>query len=56
VQTGAGGQIIYNQKDSEPLEWPFNMRDEFLIGLGERYGVFTRNQFVTQVNMQKQTA
>lgn len=56
VQTGAGDQIIYDKDNSQPLEWPFNMRDEFLIGLGKRYGVFTRDQFVTQVNMQKQTA
>lgn len=56
VQTGAGDQLIYD-RNSQPLEWPFNMRDEFLIGLGERYGLFTRDQFVTQVTtMQKQTA
>lgn len=55
VQTGAGDQIIYN-KESQPLEWPFNVRDEFLIGLGEAYGIFTRDQFLTQVNMTKKTA
>lgn len=55
VQTGAGDQIIYN-KESQPLEWPFNVRDEFLVGLGEAYGVFTRDQFVTQVNMTKKSA
>lgn len=52
VQTGAGDQIIYD-RNSAPLEWPFSVRDEFLIGLGKSYGVFTRDQFVTQVNMQK---
>lgn len=52
-ETGAGDNIIYDKNDSQPLEWPFNMRDEFLIGLGERYGIFTRDQFVTQVNMKK---
>jgi hypothetical protein len=52
-QTGAGDDIVYD-KSSQPLEWPFNMRDEFLIGLGEAYGVFTREQFLTQYNMQKQ--
>lgn len=52
-ETGAGDNIIYDKK-SQPLEWPFNMRDEFLIGLGEAYGVFTRDQFVTQVNTTKQ--
>jgi hypothetical protein len=46
VQTGAGDQIVYNKKDSIPLEWPFNMRDEFLVGLGRRYSIFTREQFL----------
>jgi hypothetical protein len=52
-QTGAGDDIIYGT-GGQPFEWPFNMRDEFLIGLGEAYGVFTREQFLTQYNMQKQ--
>jgi hypothetical protein len=52
-QTGAGDDIVYSDT-SQSLEWPFNMRDEFLIGLGEAYGVFTREQFLTQYNMQKQ--
>lgn len=55
VQTGAGDQIIYD-KSSQPLEWPFNVRDEFLIELGVAYGAFTRDQFLTQVNMTKKTA
>lgn len=52
VQTGAGDQIIYDES-SDPLEWPFSLRDEFLIGLGERYGLFTRDQFVSQFSMSK---
>lgn len=54
VETGAGDQIVYDKDKSQPLEWHFNMRDEFLIGLGEAYGVFTRDQFITQINLQKQ--
>lgn len=57
VQTGAGDMLIYDQKNSMPLEWPFNVRNEFLIELGARYGVFTRDQFVSQISaQQKQTA
>lgn len=51
-QTGAGDNLIYDSKNSQPLEWPFNMRDEFLIGLGERYGVFTRDQFIFSTQKQ----
>jgi hypothetical protein len=50
-QTGAGDNIIYNP-ESQPLEWPFNMRDEFLIELGARYGVFTRQEFLYSVSQQ----
>lgn len=50
-QTGAGDNLIYSQQ-SRPLEWPFNMRDEFLIGLGERYSVFTRQEFLYSVSQQ----
>lgn len=53
VQTGAGDQIIYNSKNSEPLEWPATVRGEFLIELGISYGLFTRDQFVTQATQQQ---
>jgi hypothetical protein len=57
VQTGAGDMLIYDKKNSDPLEWPFNVRDEFLILLGERYSIFTRDQFVSQIlEQQKKTA
>lgn len=46
VQTGAGDQIIYDTS-SKPLEWPETMVDEFVIRLGERYGLYTRDQFVS---------
>jgi hypothetical protein len=53
VQTGAGDLIQYNQQQSTPLEWPASLRDEFLIQLGERYGLFTRDAFVSQVAAQQ---
>jgi hypothetical protein len=57
IDTGAGDDIIYDQKKSQPLEWPGNLRDEFLINLGERYGLFTRDSFVSNMTaQQKQTA
>jgi hypothetical protein len=53
VQTGAGDQIIYDQKNSKPLEWPATVRNEFLIELGMSYGLFTRDTFVSQVTQQQ---
>lgn len=57
VETGAGDAIVYNKDESQKLEWPATVRNEFLIRLGESYGVFTRDQFVTGVaQQQKMTA
>lgn len=57
TDTGAGDDLIYNAENSQPLEWPENLRKEFIIRLGERYGLFTRDQFVSNVvAQQKQTA
>jgi hypothetical protein len=57
VQTGAGDQIIYDANASVKLEWPATVRNEFLIRLGESYGIFTRDQFLTGIaNQQKLTA
>lgn len=57
LQTGEGDEIVYNKTGSQPLEWPENVRNEFLIELGSRYGLFSRDQFVSQVTaQQKQTA
>jgi hypothetical protein len=56
IDTGAGDDIVYD-KSSQPLEWPGNLRDEFLINLGERYGLFTRDEFLGRaIAQQKQTA
>lgn len=53
VQTGAGDQIIYDVNKSTPLQWPTTMINEFLIRLGERYGFFTRDQFMAQAATQQ---
>lgn len=53
TQTGAGDQIIYDKNNSKPLEWPNNLRNEFVCRLGVRYGLFTRDAFVANIaNMQ----
>lgn len=57
LKTGAGDQIIYNKSNSTALPWPNTIRNEFLIGLGESYSYFTREQFWAQFNNQeKKTA
>lgn len=55
VQTGAGDQIIYNATTSIPLQWKPSMIDEFVIRLGERYGIFTRDQFLFQAARAEKT-
>lgn len=52
-QTGAGAQIIFDEKKSVNLSWPVTIKNEFIIRLGEAYGIFTREQFLTSVNAQK---
>lgn len=57
IQTGAGDQIIYDKTNSKPFQWPDTVRNEFIIRLGEAYGLFTRDAFVSQVTtQQKMTA
>jgi hypothetical protein len=53
IQTGSGDQIIYDKSNSKPLEWPSTVRNEFLAQLGERYGAFTRDQFIAQFSTQQ---
>lgn len=56
IDTGSGDVIVYDQGKSQPLEWDGSLRDEFLINLGERYGLFTRDQYVSNIAaQQKQT-
>lgn len=57
LQTGAGDQIVYDVNRSKPLMWPTTMIYEFLVRLGERFGAFTRDQFMVQFStQQKRTA
>lgn len=53
IETGAGDQIVYNKSLSKPLTWPINVKNEFIIQLGEAYSYFTREQFWAQFNNQK---
>ncbi len=55
LETGDGDQIIYNKQQSKQLLWPSTLINEFVIRLGERYGLFTRDQFMTQYNSQKKS-
>lgn len=52
-QTGGGAQIIFDQGKSEDLSWPVTVKNEFIVRLGEAYGIFTREQFLTSVSAQK---
>lgn len=53
VQTGAGDQLIYDKNNSQPLEWPASMKNEFIIELGISYSLFTRDQFINQAAIQQ---
>ncbi len=53
VQTGQGDQIIYNQTASQPLNWPETVKPEFIWRLGEIYGAFTKDQFLTAFSSQQ---
>lgn len=56
TNTGAGDFLIYDDAKSEKLEWPETIINEFVWRLGERFGLFTRNQFISAAaNQQKQT-
>lgn len=51
--SGLGDQIVYNESASEKLEWSEITKNEFLIRLGEKYGLFTRDQFMTSFSTQQ---
>jgi hypothetical protein len=53
VQTGDGDYLIYDAVNSVPLQWSENVAPEFLMELGERFGLYTRDQFLTQAMMAK---
>ena len=48
LQTGSGDQIVYNIKKSTQLQWASTLMDEFLWRLAERFGITTKDTFLTQ--------
>ena len=57
LQNGSGDAIIYNKAASQPLEWPYTVKNEFLSLLKDYYISFTRDSLFQQINQsQKQTA
>ncbi len=48
LQTGSGDQIIYDIKKSTSLQWNTTLINEFLWRLAERFGITTKDQFLTQ--------
>jgi len=53
LQTGAGDYLIYNAATSIPLQWDASLVPEFLIELGQFYGLYTRDAFVSQISSQQ---
>ncbi len=53
IQTGSGDMIIYNSNSSEKLEWPEQMRNEFLEELKKWYIQFTRDQNFSNISAQQ---
>ena len=49
VETGAGDLIVYNKNASGVFKFPSTMINDFLWRLGETYGIFTKDQFLTQI-------
>lgn len=55
TQTGAGDQIIYNSSTSVKLQWPEQVRNEFLDELVNWFTMYTRDQLGNSINLsQKQ--
>lgn len=50
-QTGAGDQIVYNPTASIPLQWPEQMRKEFVDELINYYMTFIRDQVGNSINL-----
>ncbi len=54
---GSGDAIIYNKAASQPLEWPYTVKNDFLSALKEIYIGYTRDGLFQQItSAQKQTA
>lgn len=48
--TGAGKQIIFDKNKSSDIPFPQTLKNEFIVRLGEAYGLFTRDQFMVSFN------
>lgn len=55
-QTGQGDVVIYDAGASDPLEWSETAKNYFLCELGIKFGMFTRDQFMTQISIQQKQA
>ena len=53
IQTGSGDQLIYDKKNSEPLQWPEQMRKEFLEELKGWYLNYTQNWLGSNIASQQ---
>lgn len=53
LNTGAGGQIVYDAKNSQKLEWGVNLKNEFVGRLLEKFGIVTRDQFIEQYSLHR---
>ena len=52
-QYGNGDEVIYNQSLSTPIMFPQNLKNEFLWKLGEIYGYYNREQFLSAFGNEK---
>jgi len=53
VQTGSGDMIIYDANASQKLEWPEQVRPEFLELLKNWYSAYTKDQVLNIINLQQ---
>lgn len=56
TNTGAGDYLIYDSANSTSLEWPETVINEFVIRLGIRFGIYTRDQFIAAASSQQKAA
>lgn len=56
LNTGAGGQIIYNQSASEPFEWPSTVKNDLLDIIKDVYIGYTRDGGFEQINQSQKAA
>lgn len=52
-QNGNGDEVVYNKQKSKQILFPLNLKNEFLWRLGEIYGYFTREQFLSMFGNEK---